>query len=926
MNTVFVSYSHRDEKYKDMLRPHLGMLEQAGRITVWDDRKIGAGDKWYDEIFEAMDSAAVAVCLISADYLSSKFCMEDETPHLLKRRKKDGMVILPVLVRPCLWETVEWLKKTQMLPRDGKSVLEHFKGSEDIVFRDVGKRVLQIVDGLGYVPPAPPPPKWSPPERIDITRLPVTGAELFGRTKELALLDDAWESKDTNVISFVAWGGIGKSTLVNRWLERLEADNYRGARRVYGWSFYSQGTGERVTSADLFIAEALRWFGDKDPAAGSPWDKGQRLAELVRKERTLLVLDGMEPLQSYLDYQRGKINDPALAVLVEELCLDNPGLCVITTREEIPELEKEFADKTQQHNLDQISPEAGRALLRVGRVHGTDQDLERASQEFGNHALAINLLTAYLHDIPGRSVSEAFDIPDLDVPEEKGKHPRRVIAAFEERFGEGPEVEVLHILGLFDRPANADEIAAVRRPPAIPHLTDYLQDLDGGRWEEVLSTLRRIGLIAKESEHRPGTLDTHPVVREHFGENLQVSYPDSWKQGHRRLYEYYKALPEKDLPDTLEEMAPLFLAVIHGCNAGEYDDARNDVYNRRIKRGNEAFAVKQLGAYGALLAALAGFFEKRWTQPVDDLRHDHHPFVIADAGFFFRALGRLGEAVGPLEVAQSKAIHKHDWESAATIASLLSELHLSLGNVTEAMRYARASVKLADRSGGAFQRMVRRTTLADALHQAGRFDEAEAMFREAEAMQKERQPQYTFLYSLQGYQYCDLLLARGQWAQVLDRATRTLAWVTEEGWLLDIGLDHVSLGRAQILDVQQEGAGDLSAAAEQLDCAVQHLRRAGQHVYIAIGVLARTELYRVTEDYPGAKRDVDEAMRIAKRGGMRLHECDCHLEYARLALAQEDCDEARTRVATARKMVQDMGYHRRDKDLEDIERQLEDKP
>ena len=68
------------------------------------------------------------------------------------------------------------------------------------------------------------------------------------------------------MISFVAWGGVGKSTLVNKWRERLAADNYRGAKRVFAWSFYSQGTGERVTSADIFIAEALKWFGDPEMA------------------------------------------------------------------------------------------------------------------------------------------------------------------------------------------------------------------------------------------------------------------------------------------------------------------------------------------------------------------------------------------------------------------------------------------------------------------------------------------------------------------------------------------------------------------------------------------------------------------------------------------------------------------------------------
>jgi hypothetical protein len=71
---------------------------------------------------------------------------------------------------------------------------------------------------------------------------------------------------------------------------------WRGAEKVFGWSFYSQGT-DRLSSSDEFIDAALRWFGDVDPKVGSPWDKGERLAALIKKQRTLLVLDGVEPLQ-----------------------------------------------------------------------------------------------------------------------------------------------------------------------------------------------------------------------------------------------------------------------------------------------------------------------------------------------------------------------------------------------------------------------------------------------------------------------------------------------------------------------------------------------------------------------------------------------------------------------------------------------------
>jgi hypothetical protein len=75
----------------------------------------------------------------------------------------------------------------------------------------------------------------SPPaERVSISRLPVTGENLFGRDERLRQLDEAWDDRETHVLSLVAWGGVGKSTLVNHWLARMGRDDYRGAERVYG--------------------------------------------------------------------------------------------------------------------------------------------------------------------------------------------------------------------------------------------------------------------------------------------------------------------------------------------------------------------------------------------------------------------------------------------------------------------------------------------------------------------------------------------------------------------------------------------------------------------------------------------------------------------------------------------------------------------
>src|SRR4029077_6837256 len=97
-------------------------------------------------------------------------------------------------------------------------------------------------------------------------------------------------------------------------------------------------------------------------------------------------------------------------------------------------------------------------------------------------------------------------------------------------------------------------------------------------------------------------------------------------------------------------------------------------------------------------------------------------------------------------------------------------LELTLGEVAGAVGDAEQSVTYADRSGDAFERLARRTTHADALKQAGRRAEAETRFGEAEQMQQEWQPEYPLLYSLQGFRYCDLLLAapeRAAWQLAL---------------------------------------------------------------------------------------------------------------------------------------------------------------
>jgi tetratricopeptide (TPR) repeat protein len=927
--TVFLSYSHDSPEHADRVLALADHLIQDGVDCILDQYESSPPEGWPRWMDKHIRTADFVLMVCTETYF--RRVMGEEEPGKGLGVKWEGNLIyqhiynadttntrfIPVLFEYCKVEHIP-------TPLQGATYYRYPQQYEDL-YRHLTNQPWTTKPKLGKLRTLPP--RERKPDflgvKVSLAKFPSTSPDLFGREKELAMLDAVWENPKTNVLSLVAWGGVGKTALVNKWLLQMSEEDYRGAEWVYGWSFYSQGAAEgKQASADQFIAAALEWFGDPDPTAGSPWDKGERLAELIKQQRTLLILDGLEPLQNPPPVETGGIKDPGLCCLLRELARHNPGLCIITTRLPVDDL-KGFVDTlVKRAPLEHLSPEAGAAYLEHLGVKGTPEELKQAVVEFDGHALALTLLGSYLAVVYRGDVRQRDKIARLTDEKRQGAHASRVMESYERWFQGKPELDILRMMGLFDRPAEGGATEALRAEPAIKGLTTELQGLSHEDWQYAVDNLRTVRLLAEEDPHQPDTLDCHPLIREHFGEKLEQSNPNAWKEAHSRLYEYYKATA-KEYPDTIEEMAPLYAAVAHGCQAGRHQEALIEVYWRRIQRGKESFNTKKLGAIGAELSALSGFFDPPWRQPMAGLREGDRGFVLNAAGFDLRALGRLAEAALPFQAALETDTAQEDWESAAADAGNLSELYLTVGNVAQALAYARQGVDLADRSGDAFLRMAFRTTLADALHQAGRLSEAEAAFRQAEEMQKERQPELPLLYSLQGFQYCDLLLSQGKYQEVQDRAGQTLEWARREGFLLDIALDHLSLERAHLLQARQEGINDFSQATAHLDRAVDGLRQAGHQEYVSRGLLARAELRRVTGSLDRARADLDEALSIATRGGMRLHKADCHLEYARLHLACGDKEKARESLAKAKGMIEEMGYHRRDGEVAKLEGKLE---
>jgi hypothetical protein len=185
--------------------------------------------------------------------------------------------------------------------------------------------------------------------------------------------------------------------------------------------------------------------------------------------------------------------------LLRELAAFNTGLCVITTRNPVADIADHEQTSVLRRELQPLSSDAGAKLLRALDIKGQEAELRSASDEFSGHCLALTLLGSYLSDAYKGDIRRCKEVSEhLAHDVRQGVHARKVMESYQTWFGNGAELAVLRMLGLFDRPADENAIGALLKPPAICGLTESLTDLSPSEWQMVLAKLRRARLLAGE--------------------------------------------------------------------------------------------------------------------------------------------------------------------------------------------------------------------------------------------------------------------------------------------------------------------------------------------------------------------------------------------------------------------------------------------
>jgi len=994
---VFISYSHDSDAHREEVLSLSERLREDGIETLLDQYVNGTPEQgWPRWMLDQLD-AADSVLVVCTETYYRRFRGHEEpgkgkgvdwegaliTQELYDNRSRT-LKFVPVFLSAA---NENWIPEPL---RSGTHYALTSKSAYDSLYDFL---LEQAGVEPGPVGPLKPKPRRkgtaltfaeSPASvgtKVDISRIDkYAPAELIGREAETKLLNDAWakaqngEPNRGHVLTFVALGGGGKTSLVAKWAAELAYQDWPGCDAVFAWSFYSQGTREQVAaSSDLFLKEALTFFGDPAMAASAQgaFDKGRRLAQLVGERRALLILDGLEPLQyAPTSPTAGELKDQGLSALLKGLAASNHGLCVLTTRYSIPDLKAYWQTTAPEHELKRLSKEAGVALLQQLGVKGSlrkgildangpepQNEFEKLVEDVKGHALTLNLLGTYLRDAHAGDIRRRnlVKLEEADA-EEQGGHAFRVMDAYVRWFtGEGKRgkraLAVMYLQGLFDRPVTADCFAALLKPPAIQRLTVPLIGLSEPQLNMALTRLESAKLLTinRNVAGTLLTLDAHPLLREYFARELRNMNVYAWRSGHERLYKHLcETTKEGDQP-TLEDLQPLYQAVGHGCHAGMQQEACDKVYYGRIIRREEAYATRKLGAFGSELGAVACFFEQPWSLVSPALKEADQAWLLNQAAFHLRALGRLTEALEPIRAGLPLELRQEDWANAAIRTSNLSEVELTLGEVTEAVRDAKQSMTYADRSGDASLRTIMHATHANALHQAGRRAEAKTRFCETETMQAEDQPDYPLLYSVRGFHYCDLLLTaperaawqKGQRQEVRGQKSELVAICKEVEQhaaaalqivlkgsrnLVDIALNNLTLGSVELYQTILDDS-PLATSHSSIENAMHGLRHGGTQDLLTRGLLTRAWLRSLENDLSSSQADLDEAWEIAERGPMPLFMADIHLHRARLfgkvkgegRRVKYPWESPQTDLIEARRLIEKHGYWRRKEELEDAE-------
>nr|BBH93656.1 hypothetical protein KTA_18550 [Thermogemmatispora argillosa] len=329
--------------------------------------------------------------------------------------------------------------------------------------------------------------------RINWGAKPAT-SHFFGRTQELRTLRQ-WFA-ECRLIAICGLGGIGKTTLVARLIEDVEAEIEYG----YWCSLRSAPPFSQV------LKEWLLFFSNQQLSTppSSAEEQLSLFMELLRQRRCLLVLDNFDALLQ--GGQRAGAYRPDYEVygrLLERLgSEEHQSVVLVTSREKLREVErlKGKSSPVRSLTLQGLSAEAGRAILEEKGLFGSADEVASLLRRYGGNPLALRLVAETIRELFAGKIG-AF----LAENQAAFGDIREVLEEQLQRLAPR-EREVLSWLAIEQEAVTLEELRAdLLRPEAQRELL------------ETLDSLRRRSLLEVQEQ---GQFTLQPVIMEYIQDEL----------------------------------------------------------------------------------------------------------------------------------------------------------------------------------------------------------------------------------------------------------------------------------------------------------------------------------------------------------------------------------------------------------------------
>lgn len=379
---------------------------------------------------------------------------------------------------------------------------------------------------------------------------PELDSSFVGRTEELDRLWQIVSEKGTAGVQIVGFGGEGKTSLAQRFLqvnEKLLATHFS---TIFGFSFYRGDVSRFISDA----SEVLH-------STKQPLTVGEQLSLVktsLEETKVLLFLDGVE---QFID-SCGQITNDFMNQIIQA-CLEGNSTLLVTSRRKLP-----YAIPTLQ--LRGLGQEDISLLLARWGIEPTESShYQRFRESIGSHALSLRIAAATargnLQNWSGQSVIE---IPD-EMDQAHANKAVKLLRRYEEEMSEDAAL-CMQVFSIFRRPV----------PTAL--FLSALRDCLGAKLPQSQSSIWELIEVGVLQIENGIAVTAHPLVREFFRDTTP---PEDMAVYSKITLRLLPKLGEK-CPATLKEALPAIDICHIAAQAGNKEVLMQAFYrtlNRRFR-------------------------------------------------------------------------------------------------------------------------------------------------------------------------------------------------------------------------------------------------------------------------------------------------------------------------------------------------------